>query len=64
MQVRVNMDDESLLTNQMLKQYNGKIYEVSRVVKFKNSAYFFELKGCESKHGIPYAFCREWLMRV
>lgn len=62
--VRVNIDDEDLLNNPMLKAYNGKEYEVNKTHRFKNSAYFFELKGCESKHGISYSFCREWLHKA
>lgn len=37
-------------------KFNGRVFTVSRRKLLRNSAYY-ELKGLNSKEGIPYSFC-------
>lgn len=49
---------------------NGKIFSVARIRVVKvaeastNRGTYYELKGCESARGVPFAVLREWLQPV
>lgn len=54
------------ITRNMLK-YKDRKFRVSRVKRIKgqsttNFGTYYELKGCETEHGIPYAIMPSWIV--
>lgn len=53
-----------------LRELDGKTFRVKRIRVVKaeeassNRGTYYELKGCESAQGAPYAILREWLLPV
>ena len=53
-----------------LRKLDGKTYRVKRIRTVKaagastNRGTYYELKGCESDLGVPFAVLREWLLPV
>lgn len=46
-----------------IKKYNGSIRVVS-FYKRVSTACYYELVGCRSEYGVPYAFADEWLLPI
>lgn len=52
---------------QDLLRYKDRKFRVSRVKRIKgqtktNNGTYYELKGCESEYGIPYAIMPGWIV--
>ena len=53
-----------------LRDLDGKTFRVKRIRTVKaattsqSRGIYYELKGCESARGIPFAVLREWLLPV
>lgn len=52
-----------------LKQLKDRKFRINKIVAINPSGknpgcrgFYFELKGCESERGIPYAITEDWIM--
>lgn len=52
-----------------MTKYDGRKFRISKVRKLigqtmANRGVYYELKGCESEHGIPYAISPLWVQPI
>ena len=68
--LRLNPHLSTLGITPELMEYDGGTFRVKRIRKVKAAAssiykgVYYELKGCVSAEGVPFAILREWLQPI